>query len=59
MSQQATAGPGTGRGGGRKPGYFPQGRGIDHSTKAFKSMITEIAEHMFNMGENKCVAQFM
>jgi hypothetical protein len=58
MSQQAAAGRGAGRGGGRKPGYFPQGRGVDHSTKPFKSMILEIAEHIFNMGENKYAAQF-
>jgi hypothetical protein len=58
MSQQAAAGQGTGRGGGRKPRYFPRGRGVDHLTKAFKSMISEIAEHMFNTGENKYVVQF-
>jgi hypothetical protein len=52
MSQQAAAGRETERGGGRKPRYFPQGRGIDHSTKAFKSMILEITEHTFDMGEN-------
>jgi hypothetical protein len=58
MSQQAAAGRGTGRGGVRKPRYFPRGRGIDHSTKAFKSMILKIAEHTFNTGENKYMVQF-
>jgi hypothetical protein len=58
MSQQAAAGQGAGRGSGRKPRYFPQGRGVDHSTKPFKSMISEIAEHMFNTGVNKYAAQF-
>jgi hypothetical protein len=58
MSQQAAAGQGAGHSGGRKLQYFPQGRGVDHSTKPFKSMISEIAEHTFNTGENKYVAQF-
>jgi hypothetical protein len=58
MSQQAAAGQGTGHGGGRKPRYLPQGRGVNHSTKAFKSIILEIAEHTFNTGENKYAAQF-
>jgi hypothetical protein len=59
MSQQATAGQGSGCGGGRKPRYFRRGRGVDHSTKPFKSTILEIAEHTFNTGENKYVARFM
>jgi hypothetical protein len=58
MSQQAAAGQGNVRGGGRKPRYFPRGRGANHSTKAFKSMILEIAEHTFNTGENKYSVQF-
>ncbi len=58
MSQQAAAGQGAGRNGGRKPGYFPRGRGVNHSTKPFKSMILEITEHTFNMRENKYAAQF-
>jgi hypothetical protein len=58
MSQQAAAGQGTGHSSGRKPGYLLQGRGVDHLTKAFKSMILEIAEHTFNMGENKYAVQF-
>jgi hypothetical protein len=58
MRQQAAARRGAGRGGGRKPRYFPRGRGVNHSTKPFKSMISEIAEHTFNTGENKYAAQF-
>jgi hypothetical protein len=57
MSQQAAAGQGGGRGGGkRKLRYYPQG-GVD-TTKAFKSAICEIAEDMFNTGQNKFTAQF-
>jgi hypothetical protein len=58
MSQQAAAGRVAGRGSGRKPQYFPQGRGVNHSTKPFKSMILEIVEHTFNTGENKYTVQF-
>jgi hypothetical protein len=58
MSQQAAAGQGARCGGGRKLRYLPRGRGVDHSTKPFKSMISEIAEHTFNTGENKYAAQF-
>ncbi len=58
MSQQAAAGQGAGCGGGRKPRYFLRGRGVNHPTKLFKSMISEIAEHTFNTGENKYAAQF-
>jgi len=36
------AGQGEGRGGGRKPGYFPKGRGMDAGAKAYKSSITGI-----------------
>jgi predicted transcriptional regulator len=57
MSQQAAAGRGGGRGGGRgKPRYYPRG-GVD-ATKAFKSTISEIAEDMFNTGQNKFAAKF-
>jgi len=52
MSQQAAAGRGAGRCGGRKPRYFPRGRGIDTATKAYKSSILGIKEHTFNTGQN-------
>ena len=60
MSQQAVAGRGAGRGGGRKPRYFPQkGEGNFAATaKAYESPITEIAKYTFNTGENKFAAQF-
>ena len=58
MSQQAAAGQGAGRGGGRKPWYFPRGRGIDTVAKAYKSSIPGIKEHTFNTGQNKFAAQF-
>jgi hypothetical protein len=58
MSQQAAAGQGAGRGGGRKPGYFPRGGGINVPAKGYTSVITEIAQHTFNMGKNKFPAQF-
>ncbi len=58
MSQQAAAGHGAGRGGGRGPRYFcPQGGGGE-LTKGFKSAISEIAHETFNMGQNKFAAQF-
>ena len=60
MSQQAAAGRGAGRGGGRKPKYFPQ-RGVGNITataKAYKSPITKIARYTFNTGKNKFAAQF-
>jgi hypothetical protein len=58
MSQQAAAGQGAGCGGGRKPRYFPRGGGIDVLAKGYKSAIMEIAQHTFNTGKNKFVAQF-
>ena len=60
MSQQATAGRGAGRGGGRKPRYFTQkGRGnFTVTTKTYKSPITKIATYTFNTGENKFAVQF-
>jgi hypothetical protein len=57
MSQQATAGRGAGRGGGRKPQYFSRGRGIEMVVKAYKSSIPGIEEHTFNTGQNKFAAQ--
>jgi hypothetical protein len=59
MSQHAAAGRGAGRGGDRKPLYYPRGRGIDMVTKAYKSLIPGIEEPMFNTGQNKFAAQFM
>jgi len=60
MSQQAAAGRGAGRGGGRKPRYFPRkgGGNFTATAKAYESPITEIAKYTFNMGENKFAAQF-
>ena len=56
MSQQAAAG----RGGGRKPRYFPRkgGGNFTATAKAYESPITVIAKYTFNMGENKFAAQF-
>ncbi len=50
---------GAGCGGGRKPQYYPQGGGVYHASKAYKSAISKIALHTFNMGQNKYAAQFM
>jgi hypothetical protein len=58
MSQQAAAGRGAGRGGGRKPRYFPRGRGMDTAVKGYKSSIPGFKEHTFNTGQNKFAAQF-
>ena len=58
MSQQATARREAGRGGGRKPGYYPRGGGVDLASKAYKSTISKIALHTFNTGQNKYAAQF-
>ncbi len=59
MSQQAAARRGAGRGGGgRGPRYYPRKGGVDHASKAYKSAISEIAEHTFNTGHNKDAAQF-
>ena len=60
MSQQAAAVRGAGRGGGRKPRYFPRkGRGnFTAMAKAYESPITEIAKNTFNTGENKFATQF-
>jgi hypothetical protein len=60
MSQQAAAGRGAGRGGGRKPKYFPQrgGGNITALAKAYKSPITKIAKYTFNTSENKFAAKF-
>ena len=60
MSQQAVAGHGAGRGGRRKPRYFPRkgGGNFTATAKAYKSPITKIAKYTFNTGENKFAAQF-
>jgi hypothetical protein len=58
MSQQAAARQGAGCRGGRKPQYFPKGRGMDTVAKVYKLSISEIEEHTFNIGQNKFAAQF-
>ena len=60
MSQQAAAGRGAGRGGARKPRYFPRkgGGNFTATAKAYESPITEIAKYTFHTGENKFAAQF-
>ncbi len=58
MSQQAAARQGARRGGGRKPKYYPRGGGIEASRKAYKSVIAEIVNDTFNMGQNKFATQF-
>jgi hypothetical protein len=58
MSQQAAAWQGALHGGRRKPKYYPQGRGIEALAKAYKSLIVEIANENFNMGQNKFAVQF-
>ncbi len=59
MSQQAAAGRGAGRGGGRKPKYFPRrgGGNITATAKAYESPITKIAKYTFNTGKNTFAAQ--
>ncbi len=51
------AGRGAGRGGGRKPRYFPWGGGINVPAKGYKSTIMEIVQHTFNTGKNKFAVQ--
>jgi hypothetical protein len=58
MSQQAAAGRGAGRSGGRRKGrYFPRGGGIK-IVKLHKSAISKIAQDTFNTGHNKFAAQY-
>jgi hypothetical protein len=57
MSQQAAAGQGAGRGGGRKPRFIPQGGG-DNFNKPFQSTTVGIKKWTFNTGQNKYAAQF-
>ena len=59
MSQQAAAGRGAGRGGGRKLQYYPQGGGVNLASKTYKLTISKIALHKFNTGQNMYAAQFM
>ncbi len=59
MSQQATAGQGAGRGGGRRLRYIFRGRGVDLTAKGCESGISKIAQNTFNMGHNKFAARFM
>ena len=63
MSQQAAVGRGGGRGGGggRRPHRYPlrgRGGGATASSKAYESLIGEIAKHTFNTGDNRFAAQF-
>ncbi len=58
MSQQAAAGRGAGRGGGRKLRYFPRkgGGNFAATAKAYELPITKIVKYTFNTGENKFAA---
>ena len=60
MSQQAAAGRGAGRGGGRRHRYGPRGGGTPapKPTKSYESPIAEIKQHTFNTGDNGHAAQF-
>jgi hypothetical protein len=58
MSQQAAAGRGAGRGGGRKPRFIPRGEGVESLSKAFRSSTSGIEKWTFNTGQNKFAAQF-
>ncbi len=58
MSQQAAAGRGAGRGGGRKPKFIPRGGGVKSLSKAFWSSTSGIEKWTFNTGQNKFATQF-
>ncbi len=58
MSQQAAAGRGAGRGGGRKSKFIPRGGGVESLSKAFRSSTLGIEKWTFNTGQNKFGAQF-
>ncbi len=58
MSQQAAAGRGAGRGGGRKPKFIPRRGGVESLSKAFRSSTSGIEKWTFNTGQNKFAAQF-
>jgi hypothetical protein len=58
MSQQAAAGRGAGRGGGRKSKFIPQEGGVESLSKAFRSSTLGIKKWTFNTGQNKFAAQF-
>ncbi len=58
MSQQAAAGRGAGRGGGRKPKFNPRGGGVKSLLKAFRSSTSGIEKWTFNTGQNRFAAQF-
>jgi hypothetical protein len=58
MSQQAAAGQGAGRGGGRKPKFIPRGGGVKSLSKAFWLSTSGIKKWTFNTGQNKFAAQF-
>jgi hypothetical protein len=57
MSQQAAAGRGAGRGGGRKPCFIHRGGG-NNLDKPFRSSTAGIEKRTFNTGQNKYAAQF-
>jgi hypothetical protein len=60
MSQQAAAGRGAGRGGGRKPKFIPPGGGVESLSKAFRSSTSGIKKWTFNTGKNsssRCLAR--
>ncbi len=58
MSQQAAAGRGAGRGGGKKPKFIPRRGGVKSQSKAFWSSTSGIEKWTFNTGQNKFAAQF-
>jgi hypothetical protein len=58
MSQQAAAGQGAGRGGGRKPKFIPRGGGVESLSKAFWSSTSGMEKWTFNTGQNKFALQF-
>ncbi len=58
MSQQAAAGRGARRGGGRKPKFIPRGGGVESLSKAFRSSTSGFEKWTFNTGQNKFAAQF-
>ncbi len=57
MSQQAAAGQGAGRGGGRKPRFIHRGGG-GNLDKPFRLSTAGIEKWTFNTGQNKYAAQF-
>ena len=58
MSQQAATGQVAKLGGGRKSQYHPRGWGVNLARKSYKSTISEITLHTFNMTQNNYAVQF-